>query len=342
MNLLEPFQVLRPSPKDMYLADAVLFSHEFSKNFPAVRLLSFRNSWILGEGYVVPPWSLVPISEWFNERQYDLVHQFKTVVKVLLSRNLSRTVIEVPEALVITDEFSNSYFHWLADCLPRLWLVRKNWHNSLLVLPRHLQAWPIVRDSLNLMGANQFMFLRPGEKAKAHKVLLPERIAPTGNFHPAVMRQLREHLIKAAGVPKVQNRRRRFYISRNKARGRRLRNEHEAEPVFSKYGFETVFLEEKNFQEQICLLAQAEVVVAVHGAGLTNVLFMNPGSAVLELRHSGDAHNNCYFSLAGALELNYYYLHCPPAVPGENMRTADLVADLEKLDFILGKMVGSI
>ena len=79
------------------------------------------------------------------------------------------------------------------------------------------------------------------------------------------------------------------------------------------------------------LLADTRVLVSNHGAGLSNMLFMAPGGSVLELRKRGDAHNNCYFALASALNLKYYYQLCDPENPNQDAFSADLIVDATML-----------
>ena len=69
----------------------------------------------------------------------------------------------------------------------------------------------------------------------------------------------------------------------------------------------------------------AKYLISNHGAGLTNMLFMKAGGNVLELRHRGDKHNNCYFSLASTLRLNYYYQLCDSENNIEDAYTANLL-----------------
>jgi capsular polysaccharide biosynthesis protein len=57
-------------------------------------------------------------------------------------------------------------------------------------------------------------------------------------------------------------------------------------------------------------MQQCKLLIGVHGAGLTNMMFMQKGNKVLELRKRDDKYNNCYFGLASACELDYYYLSC--------------------------------
>ena len=47
--------------------------------------------------------------------------------------------------------------------------------------------------------------------------------------------------------------------------------------------------------------------IGLHGASLTNMMFMPAKGKVFELRNHNDSHNNCYYALACALELDYFY-----------------------------------
>jgi capsular polysaccharide biosynthesis protein len=70
-------------------------------------------------------------------------------------------------------------------------------------------------------------------------------------------------------------------------------------------------------------------VVANHGAGLANMLFLSEKSSVFELRKFGDSHSNCYFILASALDLKYYYQACQAENPAEDAGLADVFVDLK-------------
>jgi capsular polysaccharide biosynthesis protein len=76
--------------------------------------------------------------------------------------------------------------------------------------------------------------------------------------------------------------------------------------------------------------------VSVHGAGLTNCLFMPERGRVLELYRAlaskQDGMNACYWRLATASNLDYYYQFC---AHGENrggdIDRIDIRVDVEKL-----------
>lgn len=50
------------------------------------------------------------------------------------------------------------------------------------------------------------------------------------------------------------------------------------------YSIVTIDFDQSSFQESVRLMAKSSVLVGVHGAGLTNLIFMPPGAAVVELR----------------------------------------------------------
>jgi len=54
-------------------------------------------------------------------------------------------------------------------------------------------------------------------------------------------------------------------------------------------------------------MGESKISVSLHGAALTNMLFLAPNTKVLELRNRDDATAQCYFNLAAALGLPYYY-----------------------------------
>jgi capsular polysaccharide biosynthesis protein len=75
------------------------------------------------------------------------------------------------------------------------------------------------------------------------------------------------------------------------------------------------------------MASRARFFVSNHGAGLTNMLFVRGGGRVLELRHRADNVNNCYFTMASALGLEYFYQTCPSDDPSGDPHTAHLRVD---------------
>ena len=74
-----------------------------------------------------------------------------------------------------------------------------------------------------------------------------------------------------------------IYISRNHSPYRRVVNEDELMPMLREHGYECVQLETLSIQQKVALLSGVKVIVAPHGAALTNLVFCSPGCTVVEM-----------------------------------------------------------
>jgi capsular polysaccharide biosynthesis protein len=99
----------------------------------------------------------------------------------------------------------------------------------------------------------------------------------------------------------------RIYLTRAEANYRRVLNEPEVVEWLQKAGFLSVTLSELSVREQAALLSEAAVVVAPHGAGLTNLVFCQPGTKVLEIFPKNYS-QPYYWALAGQCQLTHQYL----------------------------------
>ena len=100
-----------------------------------------------------------------------------------------------------------------------------------------------------------------------------------------------------------------------------------------KHGFEIVYTEKLSLKDQISLMCETKTLVSLHGAALTNMIFLPENSEVIELRNHGDSKTNCYFNLANALGLKYYYTlnkgNCADSI------TTDFTIDLKALEILI-------
>lgn len=177
------------------------------------------------------------------------------------------------------------------------------------------------------MQENEYVF--------AEDLLIPSETAPTGNFRPELMLKMREHYLRVFDLQHMRPNRR-IYISRAGTARRRLVNEQGLQPLFQEFGFETIRLEDYPFEEQVKICRSAEVLAGVHGAGLVNMLFLHESAKVLEIRNADDRQNLCYFSLADALNLPYFYYRAKPVDGADNH--ADLMAEPEGLQKVFSEM----
>lgn len=117
---------------------------------------------------------------------------------------------------------------------------------------------------------------------------------------------LRRELLINRKVNKLQDYAR-IYISREKAQHRKVINEDEIMDLLEPYGFKRVILELEPVSRQIEIFHSAKIVVAPLGAGLTNLLFSNPETKVIEL-FSPTWVRPVFRLISHHMGLDYYYI----------------------------------
>lgn len=209
---------------------------------------------------------------------------------------------------IISGLSDNVYFHWMLDLLPRLELLR-------------IQGWTPDTVDTYLVEANtafqQETLTRLGiplEKTRspqhyphieAEQLVIPSFPAAAAWMPQWACQFLRQTFL--ADEPPSIPTPRRLFISRATANTRRLINETAVVQALSPLGFEVIELDGLSVQAQAVLFAQAEVVVGIHGSGLTNLVFASPKTIMVELFSPFFVYP-CYWLLANWQELTYFYV----------------------------------
>ena len=237
----------------------------------------------------------------------------------------------IPDGIWIKDEWSANYFHWMTDCLPRLWLGLQEGKSDKVILMESFKNLPYVTQSLDLLGI-QPVYFKSGENLWVKNLVLTGRTSNFANFNLPLTHLTREKLaVKSAGVAF-----RKIYVSRNLASKRKVHNELEVELLVRKKGYDIIYMEKMSLKEQFNLMAETKILVSLHGAALTNMLFMQEGQTVVELRNQNDDITNCYFNLASALGIRYFYT----LNKGDHKATivTDFTVDLVALEKVLDEL----
>ncbi|GHB95340.1 glycosyltransferase family 61 protein [Cerasicoccus arenae] len=237
-----------------------------------------------------------------------------------------------------TDTYSIGFYHWLVEALPRIYLASLLQEKPHIYLPGCLQPLSFVHESLNFFPDVRFDMMKPASRSKFKKMRWVSQMGSGYQFNPPLMKALRDHLIQQAGIKRNPKKRTRLFISRKKAPKRKIINEDEVESALKPLGFQTVYFEDYSLLEQMKLCANAELFVGIHGAGLSNMLFLPPDAKVLEIQKLNDW-ASCFFRLAHSLDLDYYYTYCPHFPPEEvSELKADLVVDVDQLLTVISSM----
>lgn len=98
---------------------------------------------------------------------------------------------------------------------------------------------------------------------------------------------------------------RKLYLPR---RGKRkVANNTEVQEIMKSYGFEIIEDIARTVDEQIELFKSAAIIVSPHGAALTNLIWCDPGTKVLEFFHEGYT-PDYYYYFSKVLNLEYAYM----------------------------------
>jgi capsular polysaccharide biosynthesis protein len=85
-----------------------------------------------------------------------------------------------------------------------------------------------------------------------------------------------------------------IYISRNRARSRRIRNEEELITQLRLRGFAIMHLEEISPYVQAEIFNRARLIVGPHGSAFANLVFTKPGFQLVEIDHGSEPPRSYY------------------------------------------------
>ncbi|NEO98894.1 MAG: glycosyltransferase family 61 protein [Symploca sp. SIO2E9] len=96
-----------------------------------------------------------------------------------------------------------------------------------------------------------------------------------------------------------------------------------------------------SIKEQIAAFANAQIVIGIHGAGIANILWCQPGTKVVEIFHPKFA-PWCYAIMANQLNMDYYSLGSNPGSMDINFRETDVTVDWNYLIKLIKQLKRSI
>ena len=227
----------------------------------------------------------------------------------ILSINKLPPIHFINGTVAILAGLSNSvYFHWMLDVLPRIELLKKssiNWHEiDYFIVDNRLSFQKETLEKLQI-PQNKQININEFHHLQAQDLIVPSFPGCAAWMAPWTCDFLKQHFLHPDAVANSPNIKR-IYITRNAAKSRRILNEDELLRVLQPWGFHSIKLESMSVIEQAALFSQAEIIIAPHGSGLTNLIFCQPNTKVIEL-FSPNYVYHCYWWISNLVELDYYY-----------------------------------
>ncbi len=336
-------------PVNLSSRDRHIFPPSLKSELPEQKVRRLKNITAAGRGPLRVGSDYLPESFAVPEH-FDVWKRKGGHIRAAIERQVSRSrTIDAP-VVWITDNWSCGYYHWHCDAMPRLELALQHYpaNELTLVLPHKFNRYPFFMESLKPFGLKQTRLLNRFEQLHCRDMIFPCHLAVTG-FHDTEMinrmrNRFRQYFGDLAGLPSGPLGRpasKRIYISRSIATRRRIANERDLLPVLKRHGFQYILAEKMTWEQQIATMLSADFLLSNHGAGLSNMLAMRPGSSVMEIRERCDTTQGCFWGLASAADLKYYYMLADKDDANKSAHWSDVRVDPNELNRTIETMIQS-
>jgi capsular polysaccharide biosynthesis protein len=328
--------VNRALPVNVRDRDKSLFERLQVARIEPIIISELRNANVLYDGTIYQGWHTVEGMLLRNDDGEVVPYSWIDLVKIFL-RWPTKRIKNRETFIAIHNNFSNTYYHWITEALPRLYLLKDQIAQSTLLLPDNHDR-KFHAESLKIFGVDKILWMKEKVRYCIADLAVSSQIGRIANYHPEVICEMVAHIKDRIGLN--TNLGNKLYITRRNSSRRRVVNEGDLETGLLKAGFRIIDLEEFSFAEQASIMHHCRFMVGVHGAGLANMIFMQAGSHVLELRKEDKGTNYFYFSLASTVNHRYYYQSCESVEPGSSVQDADIRVDVDlfmkNIDLMLG------
>ena len=258
-----------------------------------------------------------------------------------IMRKLNGTIL----SLLTGGGGNDNFFHWLFDVLPRIGIVEKkiNLNEINYFLCPNLNKWQL--ETLNLLGIKKSQCL---SSVKYRHIRSDQIIVTTHPWQISknVLKDIENLPIwisewlkkKFLSHKSHKDLPKKFYIDRSDSKSnlknfRYIINENELKNFLKDKGFEFVRLSELSFREELKIFNNAETVVGLQGAGLTNLIWSNNKTKIIELR--SNLTNKLYENLAKDNKINFDKLESTPKDYVVADHYGSIEVDIKKLEKIL-------
>lgn len=254
--------------------------------------------------------------------------QFSTLP---VSKQLIKKTVHLDKTIAyLSDPEPTNYYHWMCGTLPLLRFYQNQ--NIDLFYIGEFSLCAFHTESLERAGLGIHQLLHHPSTAERIVAALSSRFINLNDPISKDAYKFTRALFSDVTSQSPSSGANKIYVSRGSASRRRVVNELEVESLLQNYGFTTVHMDSKSVSEQAQIFSDAQVVIAPHGAALTNLLFIQAGTKVIEIFPDGYI-NNCFHTLASYGSADYYYLLAEPIKQlSHDSHSLDIKVDIDKLD----------
>lgn len=251
------------------------------------------------------------------------------------------TVIQKPgkKYLWVHDWFN--FYHWYGETVERIWAAKDILKDSIVLLPEHYKRWKFVQYTLDNIPGIEVEYLPESDCNTffLKDVYLVSNKNYCDHIDIDLAQDIRKHFTtpvkKKYNLPDVTTRK--IISVRKNVGSRNIANMPQLLEYLKPLGYEAIDFDDYEPEEQIKIMCETKIFLSVHGAGLTNILFMPAGGHVLEMHRelrkneNEGVHSKIYWKQASAMGVNYSFLLCKPEDPTSSYYLGNILVDIDEL-----------
>lgn len=335
LDITKEFQARIELPENITPADNQSFQHclNWQYRFPSIRLHYFTIVYPAGyctDLFLNPIENIAPWKDFYKKFKRTF---FLGQLQKFLKRGRLKYV-HSGSYYYCLNEYSDNYFHWFTEVLPKMLYVKKNnGPDTTFYIPFQLKDYQLA--SIELCEIKTYKAQESVLLFRKLQIVENFTIYP-GIYNPGLLSET-VFLLKRSIIQRIKNENRKIYVTRKSANRRKVLNEDKVMELVLKYGFEVYDFDKITFIKQMELMTNTRVLASIHGAGLTNMMFMPKQSLVIEFLPIELTNAKCYFILSGALGHRYHYVNCK--VDGTSHITGDYLIDLPAFEKVLAEVL---
>ena len=311
---------------------------------PHLGVKSYSNVFVSHEGLCLKNFQLLPFSSFNINSSYDAKHGwefYRLVMEQYLvstyGKSLQKIALDQTKTygLIHTKWFNYSF--WMTSSLVRLRMLYNTGQEFVLIYPEEWDQIPYVQVTLKAFSNLKIEKIPAGVHIQVPHLLLPEVRPFTACLNEqdikGVSMQMQDfyhdEIQKVSGTPS------KIFVNRKKASCRKITNESDVAGLLRQYGFVEIDFDDLSFVEQIAYVHNAQQVVMLHGAGMTNSMFAQPKTKVLELLHEyteSRTYRFIYWFLTVQMQCDYYVQFCKTIDNHNDEWRKDVIVDTKQLE----------
>tara|TARA_B100000686_G_C16763504_1_gene960293 strand:+ start:470 stop:2200 length:1731 start_codon:yes stop_codon:yes gene_type:complete len=222
----------------------------------------------------------------------DMGNGNSEIGEYVLVEGMTAAIIRVPDRKLTISEKpvfliggSSNYYHWILDYMPRLGLVNTPIIDKETKLIVNSEMASFQLECIDILGIdkNRLVPVPDSTEVKCDELFVTPIPVRGQSLHGTAISWLQDVFATEALLRSKAHGVKRLYVSRADAALRRVVNETSVIEALLPYGFKVVQPEKLSVAEQVSVFSEAEIIIAPHGAALTNVVFAPRGAIVVEL-----------------------------------------------------------